>query len=242
MSDVGWGSDHLEPPKKRKIPMWILGCGGGCMFLIGAMIVASLLLGPKVKRWFDNLSTPEVQWPELAEVLPYDAVPAGVTIERWPMPVWKIWKLEARSKDLFAFVFSAPKGDDKGPWGVWVLDPKQAPMFAAQDGSFECSEGTLLVQGRELRSVRFMRTNMPPPADVATEKPADPVDSSPDAMRIEDLLGRETIRGSGLDVVITTDDSPRVVLMWLVRGKQGETVTDEDAREFLAPFKIGTDR
>ena len=41
MSDVGWGSDHLEAPKKRKIPLWLLGCGGGCMFFVGALAVGA---------------------------------------------------------------------------------------------------------------------------------------------------------------------------------------------------------
>ncbi|HUR29556.1 MAG TPA: hypothetical protein VM509_15305 [Planctomycetota bacterium] len=252
MSDVGWGSDHLAPQKKRKIPLWIWGCGGGCMFLIGATIVAAVVAKPSVERWIGTLHEPDVQWPILAEVLPFDEPPEGVTIVRFPLPLVKMWKLAAPADDLFAFVFAPPKESPDGPWAAWLTDPKRAPMFEGQDGTFECVEGTLTVQGRELRSVRFTRTNLPaaedPPEPSTPPVPpvppesidADAGDADPyDAL---EAAAEPDIQGNGLDLVITSEASPHVVLMWLVRGKRGETVSDEQAAAFLAPFKIGSSR
>ena len=61
MSDVGWGSDHLEPPKKRVIPLWVMGCAGGCMFALGAAAVATYFGGSMLKDWWAVQSKPEVQ-------------------------------------------------------------------------------------------------------------------------------------------------------------------------------------
>ncbi len=244
MSDVGWGSDHLEPPKKRKIPLWVLGCGGGCMFAIGALVVAAVVMEPRVKHWIEDLFQPEVQWPRLDEVLPFDERPAGVTIGRWPVPNIDIWRLESKADDLFVFVLAAPLNSGEGPWGQWMLDPKQSPMFASQAGEFESTEGTLVVQGRELRSVRFTRTSEPAPTEALKEVP-DPMDSQkvpPQVKQLLDLIGRESFHGNGLDLDVTPEGSLRRVLVWFVRGTHGETISDEQAKAFLAPFKIGPQR
>jgi len=233
MSDVGWGSDHLEPVKKRTIPLWLWITGGGCMFAIGALIVVAMIFGPKVKKWLESLSQPEVQWPELALVLPFDAAPEGVTIARWPAPNLDFWRLKSTEDDLYAFV-CAPSSDKPGPWGDWLLDPKLAPMFATQAGSFESVEGTLSVQGRVLHSVRFTRVGVPP---APPEPPPTPEDSP--EQRMKELLQGGSIRGDGIDLELTPEGSPRRVLIWLMRGTEGETVSDEQAIAFLAPFRIG---
>ena len=236
MSDVDWGSDHLEPPKKKKVPMWVWGCGGGCMFAIGALFVVGRIVGPKVKEWIDSLSKPEVQWPRLAEVLPFDERPASVDIERWPFPMLDIWKLQSKEDDLVVFVFAPPASDSNGPWGEWLSDPKKSPMFSAQPGTFECTQGTLVVQGRELSSVRFTRSDVGTPI---TPAPVPDTKEDADEKRIKELIGTESIHGNGLDLDVTPEGSPRRVMLWLVRGKAGETVSDEEAKNFLAPFMIG---
>src|SRR5687767_756622 len=120
MSDVRWGSDHLEPPKKRRIPLWILGCGGGCMFLVGALAVAAIYAGPKIQNWFEDLSEPEVQWPRLGEALPHHAPPEGFSIWRMPVPLIDLWMLTSEAQDLFVVVLAAPPDKE---WGVWLSEP-----------------------------------------------------------------------------------------------------------------------
>lgn len=160
MNDVNWGSDHLEPAKKRRIPLWILGCGGGCMFMIGAVVVAAMLLGPRAKRWVDGLTDPAVQWPELAAELPHDEPPPGFHIARMPFPLdmLKIWTLDSSTEDLQVFVVATEKSEHDGV-GDWISKPEDSPFFAGQDAKFHVTEGKLFVQGRELRSVRFERVD-----------------------------------------------------------------------------------
>lgn len=268
MSDVGWGSDHLEPPKKRTIPLWVMGCAGGCMFAIGAAVVAAYFGGTMFKDWVAVQSKPEVQWPRLAEVLPFEERPAGFSIARWPVPVFDIWQLDKPSEDLVMYVVAAPEGGGNS-MGKWLSSPKDTAMLGMQDGDFETVEGHLVLQGRELRSVRFKRTNLPeewkeipipatapdePVAPVAPGEPSPPQQpeppTQPDRSRprssthdLPQALERmKAIRGDGLALDVTQESSDRRVLIWLVRGTQGETVSDEQAKEILAPFEIGPGR
>jgi hypothetical protein len=164
MSDVSWGSDHLEPAKKSKIPGWVLGCAGGCMFLIGAAGVAVYFGGQMVERWLAKNADPDVQWPRLAEVLPHDERPEGVEIMRWPIPLVDVWQLESKGEDVVAFVAAAGDTGGSGPSSgmgevlrQWFEKPEELPMLAMQRAEFETQAGKLSIQGRELNVVRIHR-------------------------------------------------------------------------------------
>ena len=253
MSDANWGNDHLEPPKKRRIPLWILGCGGGCMFMIGALIVAVLVARPKLERWVEGLSQPEVQWPRLKESLPFDEQPAGFTIARLPVPVIGLWLLRSDEQDLSVFVLEAPQDQDGGPWGQWLSNPREAPFLTDLPGEISTDEGLLVVQGRELRSVRYMHKGQPanveipeppqPPEesideiDSSAQEPDEPTEREPLAM----LRSRE-IRGDGIALDVTPEGSSNRVLLWIFRQTNGATISDDEARAFLQPFEIGPRR
>ncbi len=249
MSDVGWGSDHLEPPKKRVIPLWVMGCAGGCMFAIGAAAVATYFGGTMIKEWWEVQSKPEVQWPALAGVLPFDEQPAGFTIARWP--IMDLWQLEDRDQDLLVYVLGAPQGGSGKTWGEWLSSPKQSVMFKLQDGEFDTEEGHLMLQGRELRCVRFTRTELPeaqaipalpdPSQNSQAPTPPAPPDEPLESLQVEPdpnlppaLARLKQIRGDGIALDVTAESSDRRVLVWLVRGTQGTTVSDEAAMAILA--------
>lgn len=248
MSEINWGSDHLEAPKKRKIPLWVLGCGGGCMFMVGAVIVAVLVMGPKVSKWVDSLSQPEVQWPRLAEALPFDEQPEGFSIARLPVPLIDLWLLRSDAQDLSVFVLAAPQGKDGGPWGKWMSNPEEAPFLADMKGEVESSEGTLVVQGRELRSVRYTRKNLPArapqPPDPGEPPNAPPSPDEPDPVegKFSVRIDNGDVRGGGLALDVTPEGASQRMLIWLWRENEGSTVSDEDAKEFLTPFQIGPRR
>ena len=254
MSEVNWGSDHLEPPKKRSIPLWVLGCGGGCMFMIGATIVAVIVATPKAKRWVEALSKPEVQWPRLAETLPFDAAPEGFSIARLPVPLIDLWLLRSQDQALTVFVLAADQDESGGPWGQWMSKPQEAPFLAGLLGEIESSEGTLVVQGRELRSVRYARKELPPPVS-APEPPQPPEAPRPVGggaevpeidlpldTRLSMRLDNESVRGGGISLDVTPEESSERIVVWLLREAEGATVSDDDARAFLAPFHIGPRR
>ena len=62
------------PPPKRGVPLWIWGCGGGCLLTLGGFILLTYL----GFRSLYSAIGPEKAWPLLAEVLPYgDEPPEG---------------------------------------------------------------------------------------------------------------------------------------------------------------------
>lgn len=235
MSDVGWGSDHLEAPKKRKIPLWLLGCGGGCMFFVGALAVAAIWVFPKAERWVGGLNEPEQQWPRVADVLPFDAPPQGFTIQRLPFPIVNLWQLESDSQDLYVGILSAPQDKE---WGNWLSNPKEAPFFDVVQGAWRSEDGTLIVQGRELRCTRYSRG----------DTPSEPVEGPPQEPRAREmelekgLNARPVLLGGGIGIDVTPEQSPRRILVWIFRRSPSGSVSDEEARQFLAPFQIGPGR
>ncbi|QDU83642.1 hypothetical protein Pla163_07410 [Planctomycetes bacterium Pla163] len=54
-------------PPKRGVPIWVWGCGGGCLFMLVAAIVFTMWFGNKLMNMFG----PEAAWPVIAEVMPY---------------------------------------------------------------------------------------------------------------------------------------------------------------------------
>jgi hypothetical protein len=54
-------------PPKRGVPIWVWGCGGGCLFMLVAAIVFTLWFFNKMAGVFG----PEAAWPVIAEVMPY---------------------------------------------------------------------------------------------------------------------------------------------------------------------------
>lgn len=238
MSAVDWGSDHTEPPKRRSYTPWIIGCLGGCMFFLGATAVALYFGGSQVKRWFQDLSKPDVQWPKLAEVLPYEQRPEDYRIFKWPFQ--DLWQLEARREDLVMFVLAWPEDGVGATPGELVSDPAKTPMFQMMHGAFETKETTVTLQGRELHGARVHRTE-------ETAEEGDPDESAGDEHGwsggdAEFLQRLQSIRGEGLGLDVTAEGSKRHVLVWLLRRGEGGVITDEDARSVLSPFLIGPDR
>ncbi len=245
MSDVGWGSDHLEPPKKRKIPLWLMGCAGGCMFALGAGAVALYFGSVWLDRWVEVKNKPEVQWPKLAEVLPFDEQPAEFSIASWPIPFIDLWILDSPSRDLTVFVLSAGDHGASEAWGQWFDSPAEAPMFSVSEDEFETTPGQLVLQGRELRSVRIARKSSagaPPPVPAPATPPNETDPGSFEELANSTLLRGQSLHGDGLALDVTPEGSDGRVLIWMMRVTAGATVSDEEAVKILAPFKIGPTR
>ena len=79
MTEADWNpTEEAPPPRKRRFPRWaIFGCGG-CAAVLLVVTVAGVILGG---RWLKEVQDPEVQWPRLREVLPYDERPQDLVLQ-----------------------------------------------------------------------------------------------------------------------------------------------------------------
>ena len=125
--------------------------------------VLGLLLVLFAVRWTMNMADPERQWENLGEVVAVVERPAGWQIHGLPVKLlpgfhgaWildaadrsrhaEIWAFDADGKDAFAAMFTGDQSVSVSWTGI---------------GFYDREPGTLAVQGRELRTLRF-RTQRP---------------------------------------------------------------------------------
>jgi len=143
-------SDWSEAPKpKRRVPVWVWWVGGG------GCLMALLLTGALVFFAFGfarQFADPDRAWAEVAEVLPHDERPAGweatgasvLGIETYvltgPDQAGLLLQAFPSSEPLEA-LFDPQSGQNQGVFGVVGIE--------------EAELGTLELQGREVRCLRF---------------------------------------------------------------------------------------
>lgn len=143
MSDTDW-TEGVEPPrpKKRRGPLfWILGCMGcGCL----VVVVAVAFLGFAVVRGMD----PDRQWPRIRSVLHFEERPEQPKV----LIGWDLFGGEQYQLDH----------TELGLQGVLMPLDSQAEvdaLFATDSPALAIAtdlvEGTLAVQGREVRSLHY---------------------------------------------------------------------------------------
>lgn len=67
-----------EPPRRRGVPRWVwLTCGSGCLLAL----IATAILGVAGYKAFQTGTDPEVQWPRVQALLPFDERPANLQLQ-----------------------------------------------------------------------------------------------------------------------------------------------------------------
>ena len=136
MTEEAWGSDFDQPVKKKSaLPILAWVFGSGCLLVILVLIVGGFFFA----RFMNKSTDPDIQWPRVAEVLPFDERPS----------------------DLEIFGFGI--GGDR-TWMITLPDQNHRVLLTHITGSgiaeqrkmlFGGSEGfTIEVQGRELTAMR----------------------------------------------------------------------------------------
>jgi hypothetical protein len=132
MTEEEWGSDFDQPLERRsgvKPLAWVFG--SGCLLIVILAIVA-LVWGA---RLFGKATDPDIQWPRVAEVLPFEQRPAGLRIVGFPGRAWMITPPDGDHQILLMHSSGASDA--------------QRELFFGQAERFK-----LEVQGRELTAVR----------------------------------------------------------------------------------------
>lgn len=157
MTDTDWGDEGGQArSKKKRIPAWAWWtCGGGCLLV--TLVVASLTVF--AVRLFREGTDPERQWPRLREVLAFEERPAGIELEFGASIGASQFHLVDPEKDLRATLVEYPStaaADYKR-----IMDPDFS-LPLGMGALVDPVRATLVIQGREVPSLRFSRIKPEP--------------------------------------------------------------------------------
>lgn len=224
------------PKRRRGMPLWFWGCGGGCLVFL------ALFIGGTIWMYSQFMSTtgPEKAWPALAEVMPYgEEPPDGYTpnvidqayLKESPLARWFLERAGPAAGDAFVaeghrILTILENPSDARPSGsgsrvvLWELGPGDAVEDFVPPATFNELVGapreneesvTLVLQGREVSGQRsdVVGQNLP-------------------------LVGEQDIQELLLDI---TGDRERPLLLRLV--STGEVkATEAELNRVLEPFQV----
>lgn len=221
MSESTWGEgESTPPPKKKAIPTWLWFCGGGCLLAVIAGIIGITLLVSWAKDAVQQATDPEVQWPKLEQVLPYDQRPPELDLKfGWSVGVNMYYFDDSRG--YAAILIGLPMHDERER--DKMMNPNTSTGFMGVGNRKDATAGKVAVQGRSLDVLRFH--HMGGSASSGGPSGAPKVGSGPSVM-----------------VDLTKDTDPGLLFLQLVRLHSAEPVSDEDIQTFLKPFHVGPDR
>ena len=235
MTDENWSSESTEaPPKKKGFPKWLMFLGCGCLGMVGIAAVGGGLLYSSL----EGVADPEVQWPAIAEVLPFDGEHPDLVIANIPFVnitpgINDMWVLTERGSANTATVYLLG-GENGHEIADELLSSSGDVDLPFVGGVHDVVEVTVLVQGRELRAVRFTSFD----ADEVDEDELAEDDDDGFMSEMNKALKKAAIR---IDVTQEGVDDVIVLIEYAKAGTL-EPVTDEEINKFLAPFNIGPDR
>lgn len=214
MSESNWGPGELPPAPKKRIPTWLWFCGGGCLLATILGIIAVVW----VVNYAKNAVDPEKQWPKVAEILPYDERPAEMTLKFGSQIGAEMYAFDdARG---FVVVLMRFGTDKSGEVEDKLMNPNEEGGVLGMGGRRDLSGGTIRVQGRDLKVVRFhtMASN----AAESGDRPK--VGEGPTAM------------------VQLSESGDRPMLVQITRLVGTDPVKDEEIVAILKPFHVGPQR
>jgi hypothetical protein len=224
MSESQWGDEGQNAPAKKKVPTWVWACGGGCLVALILGIIAVVVAVRFGTKMVQEGRDPEVQWPKLAHVLPYDARPPELTLE-FGFSIGMDMFVLKDSRGFIAVIYRVPeKSADEVRHQMLDENFKGGPFGIGGGNRTELKAVTIKVQGRDLKGVRFHQQSQ------MGSKPKGGEDA-PDV-------------GSGPAVMleVTPDGDTRPVILQLVRTGGSDPISDEEVQTFLKPFHVGSER
>lgn len=203
MSNAEWTDEGQVEAKKKRVPSWVWwGCGSGCL-LATIAIGGMAFFGARLVR---ESMDPEKQWPRLQRVMAFEERPPGLEIELGLSLGADQFHLVDSEQGLRATLIEFPPSSHSEY--EQFLDPEIGTPFGLGQ-PVEPESGTLLVQGREVRCLRFARI-----------KPE----------------GEGNNQGAGIRIDLTGERlKPRTLEL---RSSRAERIDDALVAEFLTPFDV----
>jgi hypothetical protein len=223
MSDAQWGDEEL-PQKKKSIPTWVWFCSGGCLLMVLVLVVGAIF----TTKFVSDMVDPEVQWPKLDELLPFDERPPELTMTAGFSMLGQQSQFTLMDNRGFMAQFQMVAGSQGASMRQQMFDneePKLVGNFGVIDFK-NVQKGTVNVQGRDLRIVR-MEMGL---GDMMKSIPG--VDD-------EDV---DESAGHAAYIDLTPEDDSGMMWLQYTRRGSGETITDGEIQTFFEPFHVGPDR
>ena len=216
MSDDDWG-DIQDAGSRSGIPLWLWGCGGGCLLMV--ILIAGA--GFWAVGFVQDAQDPDFVWDRIEEVLPFEQRHPDYEVvfgNRVPFIDFSIFILRQQVKQ------PADSTDDG-------LDPIYAMLIIDPDDEQDATEGAeylpveLIIQGVTLEAGRYT-----------------PGEDEREDLRIE--WGDEgRIYVSEMFWVdlggVALDENLQLIM---ARDENSGVVTEDEVRRFLEPFYIGPER
>lgn len=214
MSEGDWSSEArgLEKPKRR-VPMWVWGCGGGCALVL----LVGVILGVFVFRMGSKMMDPEKNWADIGAVLPVVQRPDGYIVFGVPMKLdgVQIWILSATDQSHQVALFHGPGGEG--------TENTRKELFGNGSGGPPGAEpGTLVAQGRTLRILRHRTV---------------PGGKGSGGGGFREAMTK-AIDGSNLTAELSLPDTPELIAITYTRQGVQDPVRDEEVLEFLGHFRL----
>jgi hypothetical protein len=215
MTEVEWGSEGKEAPKKKKaIPGWAWFCGGGCVLAL----IAAVVLGIVAFVFGREAMNQETQWDALRQVIqvdepdPDDRIIFGLGFTPGVEEAWQISSKDGTGQANL-MVYS---GDMAAKLREAIETGENADLVKQALGVLgdsKATAGTTTLQGREFKSLSFQ------PKDASIVNPAMvAIDATPEGDARIVLLGYRRMKAS---------DAP---------------IAAEELETFFEPFHLGPQR
>jgi hypothetical protein len=225
MSESNWGESEAPPPKKR-VPTWLWACGGGCLLALVLGIAGGTYLFVKFKKAVEEGQNPDIQWPRVAEALPYDNKPADTTLQFGlhlgfvDMYIFSVDHQDSARPEYSVILYQI-NALDKEKSGQ-ALDPSESGGFMNQGKRRNMKSGTVRVQGRDLKALRF---------DQMDDDEKQAADGMP-----------KPGKGPSIMLDLTSENGTHTLLLQMIRLDGTDPIEDEAVQRFLKPFHVGPDR
>lgn len=220
----------------RSFPVWIWGCGGGCLVMLMLFIGVSVWFGDKMMSTFG----PEAAWPVIGEIMPYGEEPPAdysptlidprmiTGMVSWVPGISKE-DLDAEVPDMQVIVIDRTENDQRGdftamfyrlPLGATEEDKREvmdAPAVSPGAGEVEISGVEALeltLQGRKITGRRF---------DADSQGPPNPFGSQTAVQVLE---------------IDLSEGRSRPLILQFTSNKKGAVLDGAALEDFLAPFQL----
>jgi hypothetical protein len=225
MTEPNWSTETGSEAPKKRVPTWVW-FGGGCCLLALVLTVVGVTFGVvKLKQYAKEAQDPEMQWPKLQKVLPFDERPAhlelkvGVNMTFFGQGL-QMFFIEDREHGLFGQLFSA-HGETAKELRRSLLDESFAGGFMGKGSRQGMQVDSLEIQGAEHRVMRFVQEHggqsgeiSGPTAQIELSAPGE------DHLLVLQLL-RTNTRPAGVDA-----------------PAPGAEIEDAEIQAFLEPFHV----